>query len=300
MLPLNKMQGIIPALITPYDESGAISEQVARKLIRHLLEKQVDGFYVSGSTGEGFLQSVGEREQMLEIVVDEVRGAVPVISHVGAMDTDTCVKLAKHAERVGADAVSSVAPFYYKHGQEQVRGHYLDIAMAADIPLILYHFPAMTGVQSTVRFYEELSKVDRIVGVKFTSKDTFELQQLIEACGPDFRVFNGPDECLLAGLAVGCCGAIGSTYNIMPDLFAQLYRKFREEDWAEARRLQADANRVIAELLKYDFIAFEREILRLQGIDVGLPRKPIQQLTDEERLQIRLFAQQFEFLELTR
>jgi N-acetylneuraminate lyase len=105
---------------------------------------------------------------------------------------------------------------------------------------------------------------------------------------------------LLAGLAVGCCGAIGSTYNIMPDLFAQLYRKFREEDWAEARRLQADANRVIAELLKYDFIAFEREILRLQGIDVGLPRKPIQQLTDEERLQIRLFAQQFEFLELTR
>ncbi|TMV44947.1 N-acetylneuraminate lyase [Paenibacillus mesophilus] len=300
MLPLNKMQGIIPALITPYDESGAISEPTARKLVRHLLEKRVDGFYVSGSTGEGFLQSVGEREQMLEIVVDEVRGAVPVISHVGAMDTDTCVRLAKHAARVGADAVSSVAPFYYKHGQEQVRGHYIDIALAADIPLILYHFPAMTGVQSTVRFYEELSKVDRIVGVKFTSKDTFELQQLIEACGPDFRVFNGPDECLLAGLAVGCCGAIGSTYNIMPDLFAQLYRKFREGDWAEARRLQTDANRVIAELLKYDFIAFEREILRLQGIDVGLPRKPIQQLTGEERLQIRRFAQQFEFLELNR
>ena len=300
MLPLDTLQGIIPALITPYEQSGEISEPAARQLIRHLMEKRIDGFYISGSTGEGFLQSVEEREHFLEIVADEVKGVVPVIAHVGAMDTASCIRLTKHAARVGADAVSSVAPFYYKHGPEQVRGHYLDIAMAADIPLIIYHFPAMTGVQSTVRFYEELSKEDNIVGVKFTSKDTFELQQLIEACGPDFRVFNGPDECLLAGLAVGCCGAIGSTYNIMPELFAELYRTFRAGDLAGARSLQAKANRVIAELLKYDFIAFEREILRLQGIDVGMPRKPIQQLTDEERLQIRLFAQQFEFLGLKR
>ncbi|MBD2863311.1 N-acetylneuraminate lyase [Paenibacillus oceani] len=296
MLALERFQGIIPAILTPYDESGNVSERATRQLVRHLLGKRVDGFYVGGSTGEGFLLSAGERELLLEVIIDEVRGTVPVIAHVGAMDTDTSVKLTKHAARAGADAVSSVAPFYYKHGAEQVRGHYLDIAQASDLPLILYHFPAMTGVQSTVRFYEELSKVDNIAGVKFTSKDTFELQQLIEACGPDFRVFNGPDECLLAGLAVGCCGAIGSTYNIMPKLFTQLYSKFKAGDMAEALRLQAKANRVIAELLKYDFIAFEREILRLQGIDTGRPRKPIQQLTEEERQQIRLFAQQFDFL----
>ncbi|MFE5319305.1 N-acetylneuraminate lyase [Paenibacillus sp. NPDC056579] len=296
MLTLDKFKGIIPALITPYDGEGKISESATRKIVRHLIDKQVDGFYLSGSTGEGFLQSVGERQSFLEIVVDEVRGVVPVIAHVGAMDTATCVELTKHAALAGADAVSSVAPFYYKHGQEQVRGHYLDIATAADIPLIIYHFPAMTGVQSTVRFYEELSKVDNIIGVKFTSKDTFELQQLIEACGPDFRVFNGPDECLLAGLAFGCCGAIGSTYNIMPELFVELYRAFQTGDLAAARKLQAKANRVIAELLKYDFIAFEREILHLQGIEVGSPRKPIQQLSSEERLQIRHFAQQVDFL----
>lgn len=292
----DKFKGIIPALITPYDDKGEISDPAARKLVRHLLNKRVDGFYLSGSTGEGFLQSVSERERFLEIVVDEVQGSVPVIAHVGAMDTATCVELTKHAARTGADAVSSVAPFYYKHGQEQVRGHYLEIASAADIPLIIYHFPAMTGVQSTVRFYEELSKENNIIGVKFTSKDTFELQQLLEACGPDFRVFNGPDECLLAGLAVGCCGAIGSTYNIMPELFVELYRKFQAGELDEARRLQAKANRVIAELLKYDFIAFEREILKLQGIEVGPPRKPIQQLTEEERSQIRLFAERIDYL----
>ncbi|WP_028551247.1 N-acetylneuraminate lyase [Paenibacillus sp. UNC451MF] len=298
MSALNKFKGIIPALITPYDREGRISESGTRHLVRHLLDKQVDGFYLSGSTGEGFLQTVGERQAFLEIVIDEVRGDVPVIAHVGAMDTATCVELTKHAARFGADAVSSVAPFYYKHGKEQVRGHYMDIAMAADIPLIIYHFPAMTGVQSTVSFYEELSKVENIIGVKFTSKDTFELQQLIEACGPDFHVFNGPDECLLAGLAVGCCGAIGSTYNIMPELFVELYRAFQMGDLVTARMLQSKANRVIAELLKYDFIAFEREILHLQGIEAGLPRKPIQQLSEEERLQIRLFAQQVEFLKI--
>ncbi|WP_098743825.1 dihydrodipicolinate synthase family protein [Paenibacillus sp. EZ-K15] len=299
MLTLDQFKGIIPALITPYDQEGRISESATRKLVRHLLDKQVDGFYLSGSTGEGFLQTTRERQSFLEIVVDEVQGAVPVIAHVGAMDTATCIELTKHAARSGADAVSSVAPFYYKHGQEQVRGHYLDIATAADIPLILYHFPAMTGVQSTVRFYEELSKVENIIGVKFTSKDTFELQQLIEACGPNFRVFNGPDECLLAGLAMGCCGAIGSTYNIMPELFSDLYRRFQMGDLIAARALQVQANSVIAELMKYDFIAFEREILHLQGIEVGAPRKPIQQLSMGERNQIRLFAQQFDFLKVT-
>ncbi|NWL88204.1 MULTISPECIES: dihydrodipicolinate synthase family protein [unclassified Paenibacillus] len=298
MLTLEQFKGIIPALITPYDHEGRISESATRKLVRHLLDNQVDGFYLSGSTGEGFLQTARERESFLEIVVDEVQGVVPVIAHVGAMDTATCIELTKHAARSGADAVSSVAPFYYKHGQEQVRGHYLDIAAAADIPLIIYHFPAMTGVQSTVRFYEELSKVENIIGVKFTSKDTFELQQLIEACGPQFRVFNGPDECLLAGLALGCCGAIGSTYNIMPKLFIELYRTFQIGDLIAARALQAKANSVIAELIKYDFIAFEREVLHLQGIEVGAPRKPIQQLSMEERLQIRQFAQQYDFLKV--
>lgn len=291
MFASDQIQGIIPALITPYDETGSISEPATRKLVRHLLDKGVDGFYLSGSTGEGFLQTIHERERFLEIVADEVRGTVPVIAHVGAMDTATSVALTKHAAQAGADAVSSVAPFYYKHGQEQVRGHYFDIALASDLPLIIYHIPALTGVQSSVRFYEELSQSDKIIGVKYTSKDTFELQQLIEVCGPDFRVFNGPDECLLAGLAVGCCGAIGSTYNIMPELFVELFRQFRSGQWEEARVLQVKANRVIAELLKYDFIAFEREILHIQGFEVGLPRKPIQQLTDEERQQIRHFAQ---------
>lgn len=290
-LDKRRYEGIIPAMITPYTVEGKISEEVTRKLVRHLRNQGIAGLYLSGTTGEGFLQTIEERQHLLEIVLDEVKGAIPVIAQVGALDTATSIKLTKHAAQVGADAVSSVAPFFYKAGPKEIRAHYLDIASAAEIPLIIYHFPELTGVDSSTEFYAELAQTDGIAGVKFTSKDTFELQQLIAACGNDFLVFNGPDECCLAGLAVGCCGAIGSTYNIMADTFVTLYQRFQSGDLVGARKMQYEANTVIKELLKYNFIAFEREVLRLQGIDTGQPRKPLQQLTDEQRLAIRTFAE---------
>ncbi|MFC5466279.1 N-acetylneuraminate lyase [Lederbergia graminis] len=295
---IERYKGIIPALITPYTNEGKINEAVTRKLIQHLLSKGVKGLYLSGSTGEGFLQTVEERKQFLEIVVDEVQGEVPVISQVGAVDTNTCVELTKHAAEVGADAVSAVAPFYYKHGSEQIKQHYLDIVNAADIPLIIYHIPDFTGTSGSIDFYEELSKVENIIGLKYTSKDTFFMQQLIDVCGDEFMVFNGPDECCIAGLAVGAHGAIGSTYNIMPEKFVSLFNHFANGNIAAAKQEQYEANRLIRKLLDYDFIAFEREVLTLQGFDVGKPRKPLQQLTDMERSQIRKIVEEFPFLQV--
>lgn len=290
------LQGIIPALITPYGPDGKVSDPVTRQLVRHLITQGASGFYLSGSTGEGFLQTIEERQFLLEIVMDEVKKELPIIAHVGAMDTDTSVRLTRHAYKVGATAVSAVTPFYYKHGSEQIKRHYMDIAEAADIPLIAYHFPDVTGSKQSADFYKELSKVEGIIGLKFTSTNVFEMQQIMDICGEDFLVFNGPDEICLAGLTMGACGAIGSTYNIMPAKFAELYRLFKQGNITEARAIQYEVNRVIHELLKYDFIAFEREILRLQGIDVGTPRKPIQQLTDTQRADIYQTAKRFSFL----
>jgi len=291
-----QMQGIIPALITPYEDDGSISDSRTRKLVRHLINEGASGFYLSGSTGEGFLQSAEERMSFLELVVDEVKREVPVIAHVGTMDTATAVQLTKHAYQAGATAVSAVTPFYYKHGSEQIKRHYIEIAEAADIPLIGYHFPDLTGSKQSADFYRELSGVDNIIGLKFTSMNTYEMQQIMDVCGDDFLVFNGPDESCLAGLSMGAFGAIGSTYNIMPAKFVELHRLFRAGRIDEARAIQYEVNRVIQELLKYDFIAFEREVLRLQGFDTGLPRKPIQQLTDAQRADIYETVKRFPFL----
>lgn len=278
--------GIIPALITPYDQEGNINELVTRQLIRHLLSKGVHGFYISGSTGEGFLQTIEERKNFMDIVLDEVSSEVPVIVQVGAMDTNTCIDLTKYADQKGADAVSAVAPFYYNHESKEVREHYLSIVKAADIPLIIYHFPSSTGVNSSTQFYKELSQEKNIIGVKFTSRDVFEMQQVINSCEEDFLVFNGPDEICVAGLTMGAKGAIGSTYNIMPELFVTLYNEYKSGNIQKAVALQYKANALIKELLKYNFIAFEKEILRLQGFEVGLGRKPIQQLTGKEKDEI--------------
>lgn len=298
ILDRERFAGIIPAFITPYTSSGEINESVTRELIQHLISKRISGFYLSGSTGEGFLQTVEERKMFLEIVLQEVDGQVPVIAQVGAMDTFTSIELTKHAHEAGADAVSAVAPFYYKYQPEQIRQHYLDIANAADIPLIIYHFPEMTGSNATVEFYQELAAVDNIIGIKFTSKDTFQMQQLIDTCGEDFMVFNGPDECCLAGLTMGAHGAIGSTYNIMPEKFADLYDHLQQGDMARARQIQFEVNQLISELLRYDVFAFIKEVLRLQGFDAGKPRKPLQQLTEKQQEEIRGIAEKYPFLQL--
>jgi len=291
-----QFRGIIPALITPYNEEGQICESAARKLIERLIGQGVAGLYISGSTGEGVLQTIKERKNFLETVIGVVGGRIPVIAQVGALDTASSMALAKHAAASGADAVSAVAPFYYKHRPEQIRQHYLDIVNAADIPLIIYHIPAFTGSGGSVEFYRELSHVEGIIGVKYTSNEVFEMQQMIDRCGEDFLVFNGQDEVCIAGLLMGCCGAIGSTYNIMASSFVSLYKSFHSGNINQARTIQFEVNKVIVEMLKYDFIAFEREILRLQGCDVGNPRKPLQQLTDDQREEIRGIVARFPFL----
>lgn len=283
--------GIIPALITPYDSAGNISESAAAALIERLLSKGVRAFYVSGSTGEGFLQTAEERKSFLEMSLNIVNRRVPVIAQVGSLDTNTSLELTRHAERAGADGISVVAPFYYRYTLAEVKRHYLAVAAAADLPLIIYHFPEYTGVLASARFYEECAATENIVGVKFTSRDMFEMQQIIGRCSDDFMVYNGPDECLLAGLSIGCKGAIGSTYNMMPALYVELFDSFRQGGLERARSLQYEANRVIAEMAPYNFIAFVREILRLQGIDTGQARRPIAELTDEQRSAIRELAE---------
>lgn len=291
-----RLKGIIPALITPYTDEGQINELVTRRLVRHLISEGVSGLYVCGSTGESFLQTADERKQLLEIVMDEVGGQVAVLSHVGAMDTATSVQLAQHAAAVGVDAISAVTPFYYKHGAKEIKRHYLEIATAASLPFIAYHIPGLTGTRNTADFYGELSRSDEVIGVKFTHTDMYDMQQILDLCGEQFLVFNGVDECCIAGLATGACGAIGSTFNIMPNKFVEMYRLFVQGNVAEARRIQFEVNRLMREIDQYDFIAYEKEVLRLQGFEVGNPRKPLQQLSEHQRLNIESTAKNFAFL----
>ncbi|MGG1513821.1 N-acetylneuraminate lyase [Paenibacillus oryzisoli] len=293
--------GIHTALLTPMHENGDIDYASLHRLVEHQIQLGIHGFYVGGSTGEGFILTSEERQQVLEAVVQAAAGRVAIIAHVGNISTRESIKLAKHAEQVGVDAISAVVPFYYKVSLKEIREHYEAIMAAVSLPMIVYHFPGATGVSLSMDFYEEMSRHPQCIGVKFTSLNLFEMQQIRARCGPEFLIFNGHDEVYANATYSGADGAIGSTFNMMPELFVRLRGIVTSAELtpvAAVQALQAEANAVIAHMIQYDVIPYEKYMLYLQGV-IATPavRQPLKQFTSEEREQLAAFYHNNETLQ---
>ncbi|MBZ0294553.1 MAG: dihydrodipicolinate synthase family protein [Anaerolineae bacterium] len=281
---MTKIQGIIPALVTPFENSGEFNERVFRELIQFMLSTEVDGFYVTGGTGEGLLLDPEERRHILEVALDEVDGRVPIIAHVGAVATHTAADLAAHASSVGAAAIAAIPPIYVGADLQGIKEHYRQIAVAAgEVPVWLYYVPHATGVTLTSKTFSELMDIPNVRGVKYTSHNLYEMHNIIElAKGRDFTVISGPDEMCLPALIMGATGAIGTTYNIMPGQFVKLYRAYVSGDMEAAKTLQYQANQVINALLTVPTIAAIKAVLTRMGFDSGTPRSPLRGLTPSE------------------
>ena len=287
---MKSLVGIFPALLTPFDSKGRVDEENLRRLVSTNIGRGVDGFYVCGSTGEAFLLKPEERKRILETVVSEVAGRVSIICHIGAIGTDSTIELGKHAEAAGADAVSSIPPFYYKFSAAEVVGFYRDIADAVGLPVIPYNFPALSGVTLTGDLIRQLRENSRIIGVKFTSNDLFQLERM-KKDDPTLIVYNGFDELFLAGLAMGADGAIGSTFNFMPEKFIGIRERVGAGDIVGARAFQEKANEVIQVLLGTGKpLNAHKFILGLQGIPCGECRRPFLPLTDIDKANLEKVA----------
>ena len=200
------------------------------------IAKGVTGFYVGGSTGEAFLLSHEERKEVYKLVSDIVKGRVNLIAHVGAIGTKLTLDLAQYAESVGFDAVSSVAPFYFKFSFNEIKGYYNRVADESGLPMIVYHFPAFSGVNMGVNEISEFLNDDKFAGIKFTSNDFFTMEQ-VKSKFPNKLVYNGYDEMFLAGLSMGADGGIGSTYNFMAEKFIEIKKLFSENKIEEAKKV---------------------------------------------------------------
>ncbi|AZS17903.1 dihydrodipicolinate synthase family protein [Paenibacillus lutimineralis] len=283
-------KGVYTALITPMHEDGSIDRESLARLVWHLQAQGIKGFYVGGSTGEGFILSTKERQEVLETVVRAAEGKSTIIAHIGSIGTEASIALARHAERQGVDAMSAVVPFYYKTTVEQIKEHYNAIMAAVPLPMLIYHYPGATGVQLSMDFYEEMARHSQCIGVKFTSLNLFEMQQIRARCGDRFLIFNGHDEVYAAGALTGADGAIGSTYNMMAPLFIRMFQEAERGGWSKLPALQAEGNEVIAHMAQFDVIPYEKYICYAQGI-IRSPRarQPLKQLTDVETAVIRTF-----------
>lgn len=280
---MKKLGGIYPALITPYTSNGAVNHEALREIVEWNIQKGVNGFYVNGSTGECHILTLDERKAVLETVVDQVKGRVNVIAHIGCVSTDQVIELGYHAKETGADAISAIPPFYYKFSADEIVAHYHAVVDAVQMPMIAYNMPAMSGVELTPALLKRLAANRWIAGVKHTSMNLFQLERM-KKVRDDLVIFNGHDEVCLAGLAMGADGAIGTTYNFMAEKFLKLAACVRESRLEEAFREQESANTVIGALVQTGVFAGTKYLLwKLKGIECGECRKPFSPLSKESK-----------------
>lgn len=278
---MSKYQGIFTALLTPFDKNNRVNERELEKLVKFNIEMGVKGFYVGGSTAEAFLLSTDERKQIMD-VVRETAPEATLIAHIGSIDERVATKLALHAKKTGYDIISSVAPFYYKFSFQEIKNYYYRLADAAGLPMLVYHFPAFSGVNMGVNEMKQFLSDDRFIGIKYTSNDFFTMEQC-KTNFPDKIVYNGFDEMFLAGLSMGADGGIGSTYNFMADKFVKIQKLFHEGRIIEAQQIQKEANRIITILCQIGVMQAEKEVLNQLSFDFGVCRHPFEEPTAEQK-----------------
>ena len=280
---IKDFKGVIPAVLSVFDKDENLDEQGTREFIRYLLSFDIGGLYVTGSTAETFLMTSEERMRQVEIIMEEVGDKVPVVVHVGAMSTRETIKLAKHAEAMGAAGVSSVPPFYFKYNADQIYNYYKDVAEATSLPMIVYNIPlaGMMTVDQIIR----LSQIENVKGVKYTGTALFEVMQIKDGCKEGFQVYGGCDELGSSNISIGVDGIIGSFYNVIPDLYVRIWNAVKASDIPTATDLQHKAVHVIfAGINSGSMMAAMKVWLRAAGIPGGWSRRPFSNFTDEEEM----------------
>jgi len=264
---------IFAAMLTPLGDDGSVSPARIDPLIDYILSKGVDGLYAGGSTGEFVLLSLDERALMLKELAARARGRCTLIAHVGAASTDDAVALAALAAQEGFDAVSAIPPYYYKYDFDEIAAYYDAIAAAARLPLVVYNIPSLTGVDFGTNRLLELLDDPRIAGIKFTDKDVFQFTMLRNA-RPRKRFYFGTDEMFICAAAAGTDGGIGSTYNLIGDVYAGIKAAVDRGEIEAARALQAKANSLVEILLQTGVVPGLKYALNRLGVPVGGCRRP--------------------------
>lgn len=280
-----KYHGIVPAFYACYEEDGSISPDRARKLTRHLIDKGVQALYVGGSSGECIYQTAAERKLLLEAVIEEAAGQLPVYAHVACNSIEESRMLAAHAQAHGAAAIFAIPPIYFHLPESSIADYWNAISDAApETDFFIYNIPQLAGTALTVSLLREMMKNPRLAGVKNSSMPVQDIQMWLDEGHGKTVVFNGPDEQLLSGLAAGACGGIGGTYAVMPELYLKIYELFQNGRMEQARLIQNEACRIIYKMCeaKANLYAVMKEILRRNGVDVGTARRPLRGITAED------------------
>lgn len=271
----NIFKGIWPAMFTPVDEEGEPAFEEIEKLTDALIKDGVDGLYLLGSTGQGVVFNEDQRRSILEAVLNVNEGRVPVMVQVGSMTTRKSRELAIHAEKAGADAISSVGPIYFPGGAEMVLTHYRDIAESTDLPFFPYQLGSSSIKGDINDFVQALVDMPQVKGMKLTTTDLIQISTTHNFAGDRLKLFSGADELLCHSALCGTVGAIGSFYNFWFKESAFVWQSFVEGDFELARDFMLEFQRTIFEILPNAWTFFRAAVKLKYQVDIGPAVKPV-------------------------
>jgi 4-hydroxy-tetrahydrodipicolinate synthase len=272
-----ELRGIIPPLTTPFTADGDVYEEGLRRLVEFQIERGSHGLFICGTYGSGPIMTVEERKKVHEIVVDQVKGRIAVVAHVGTTSTAQSIELAQHAATVGAEYIASVSPYYHGHDERTVVEFFRTLVKSVDMPVYVYNNPKACGVTITPGFLHHLAEVG-VVGIKDSGFSYIELTNFMMALEdvPDFRFIVGTEGLALPAFLAGAKGSVSGLANAFPEIMVKLWDLFQAGNYEEAAGLQMKVNRARQILhIPGSTNAACYAVLHARGLDVGYPKAPI-------------------------
>ena len=281
------LNGIITAMVTPFESSGNIDIKTTEILIEKLIANGVQGIFVLGTNGEFHVIENDMKIKFAKKVVEIVAKRVPVYAGAGGNSTDEVIKLGKQMIAVGVDALSVITPYFVSLKENELYNHYQMIAENLAIPIVLYNIPKNTGINLSFELVSKLSKISNIIGIKDSSGDINNIAGYIDNTSRDeFSVLSGSDSLILKALKLGATGAISATSNLLTTNNVQIYKQFIAGNLDKAEQWQQSLEE-FRRILKYASTpSVLKQSLSLAGIDVGLPRLPVLPVTNPNDNQV--------------
>ncbi len=289
-------RGTTVALITPFDKNGKIDEPRLKNLVDWQVEKGTDVILACGTTGESATMSHDEHHHVMDIIITQVNGRVPVLCGAGSNATAEAVDLTKYAEKAGADAILSVGPYYNKPTQEGFYQHFKAIAESTHLPIVLYNVPGRTGSNISSETTLRLSKILNIIGVKEASGNMSQIMDILRRRDDDFLVLSGDDSITLPLMAVGLDGVISVVANEAPSLLHEMVHAAFENNWAKAKELHYK----LLPLMEFNFVESNpipvKTALSLMGLIEDNFRLPLVKMTQANKEKLASILKDLELI----
>lgn len=280
-----ELRGILAAVTTPFtSDASQIDERTLRTQVDRLVTAGIHGLVPTGTTGEFTTLSPEEYRRVIELYVEAAAGRVPVIAGIGALSTQGAIGLAQHAEKVGADAIMLVPPFYDPLDFPTLKAFLSAVAGSISIPVVYYNVPGATGIRLTAAELAELGEIEGINYIKNTSDDAIGLAELLAARTDSIKAFNGWDTLTFFGIASGAEASVWGTAGVVPELAVEFWETLAEKgDLARAREQWKHLWAISDFLESVNYVAGIKAGLEIIGHPVGPARLPIQPLPQAER-----------------